>query len=219
MSGRASPNAFRKLPPAEQDRILDGCREEFAAKGYARASTNAIVERLGIPKGSIFYWFGSRDGLYLHLVERATARFVEVIGRKAAGWPAEILARLRIIAEASLDFLADEPAQYRLFTSFMDGEARHLRNRFLQSRLPEGLKAWARWFDGVDTADFLADPDEVRSLLSWVMAGLKIEAFSRLGSESPPATLRALLLGQLERAMPMLAHAIYRHPDEVPGAR
>lgn len=218
MSRQASPGAFRKLPSAEQERILAACTEEFAKKGYTRASTNAIVKRLGIPKGSIFYWFGSRDGLYLHLVERAAARFVEVIGRRAAAWPAEILARLRIIAEASFDFLAAEPAQYRLFTSFMDGEARHLRDRFLQNRLLEGMGIWARWFDGVDTADFLADPDEVRALLSWVMAGLKIEAFSRLGSESPPAALRAILLGQLDRAIPMLAHAIYRHPEKALGA-
>lgn len=217
MPRRASLGAFLKLPRAEQDRVLAACADEFSAKGYTRASTNAIVRRLGIPKGSIFYWFGSRDGLYLHLVERAAARFAEVIGRKAAAWPSEILARMRIIAEASLDFLSIEPAQYRLFMSFMDGEARHLRDRFLQGRMPEGLKVWASWFEGVDTGDFLADPGEVRALLSWVMAGMKIEAFSRLGGEGPPADLRALLLGQLDRAIPMLAHAIYRHPERVRG--
>ncbi len=147
MPRQASPGAFRKLLPAEQDRILAACLGEFASRGYWRASTNAIVKSLGIPKGSIYYWFGSRDGLYLHLVEHAMTMFVQAIGHRVKGWPSEILARLRVITEASLEFLAEEPDQYRLFTSFMDGEAGHLRDLFLarpDARRPRDLGSLVR---------------------------------------------------------------------------
>ena len=94
----------------------------------------------------------------------------------------------------------------------MDGEAGHLRNPFLRSRMPDGLATWARWFEGIDTDDFRANPDDVRGMLSWVMAGIKFEAFSRLGRAGTPADLRALLLERLDRAIPLLARAIYRDP-------
>ncbi len=210
----ASAGAFRKLAPAEQERILSACLAEFAARGYAGASTNAIVKRLGIPKGSIFYWFGSRDGLYLHLVERATARFVRALEDRVQAWPTEILARLRVITEASLEFLASEPDQYRLFTSFMDGEAVHLRDQFLRTRMPDGLATWARWFEGVDGEDFRAPPDDVRGMLSWVIAGVKLESFSRLGSAGTPEDLRTLLLERLDGRSPCSHSAIYRHPPD-----
>jgi AcrR family transcriptional regulator len=211
---QASPGAFRKLPGPEQERILRACREEFASRGYALASTNAIVKRLGIPKGSLFYWFGTKDDLYLHLVGQATERFVAAIARRVQGWPAEILARLRIIAGASMDFLAGEPDDYRLFMAFTDGEAGHLLERFVRTGVPDGLRVWSDWFDGVDKRDYRVSDEEVRQLLMWVVAGIKVDVFTRLDRTGPPAALRVQMMERLDRVIPILAHAIYRHPAE-----
>ena len=41
----------------------------------------------------------------------AWALFVQAIGDRVTGWPSEILARLRVITEASLEFLAEGPDQ------------------------------------------------------------------------------------------------------------
>ena len=51
---------FQNLPPHKQQRVLDEALSEFARRGYARASLNALVRRLGIAKGSIFQYFRTR---------------------------------------------------------------------------------------------------------------------------------------------------------------
>ena len=49
----------------------DQVAERFAEHGYHQASVNRIVGRLGIAKGSLFQYFGSKEGLFRHLFARA----------------------------------------------------------------------------------------------------------------------------------------------------
>jgi TetR/AcrR family transcriptional regulator len=58
----ATSPTFHNLPFNKQERILDGALSEFAEKGYARASLNSLVARLGIAKGSIFQYFHDKAG-------------------------------------------------------------------------------------------------------------------------------------------------------------
>ncbi|MGD8916938.1 MAG: helix-turn-helix domain-containing protein, partial [Syntrophobacterales bacterium] len=51
---------FAKLPSEKQERVLDAAIEEFSRWGYDKASINRMVDRIGIAKGSIFQYFGSK---------------------------------------------------------------------------------------------------------------------------------------------------------------
>lgn len=208
-----SLRAFEKLPEEERDQIIRVCMAEFAEQGYRKASTNQIVHHLGIPKGSLFYWFESKDGLYLYLVDRCVERFVAAFSGAARGWPDEILARLRIMIEASFTFLEGSPDHYRLFMSFMDGEARHLLGPYLKAHWQEGLAVWAGWFDGVDASDFRATPEEVQRLLMWVIAGIKIEMAALVDRRDVVSAARPHFMARLDAGIRLLAHAVYHHPE------
>ena len=56
------------LPEEKQKTILDAAMTEFGDKGYAKASTNQIVQTAGIGKGMLFYYFGSKLDLYHDLI-------------------------------------------------------------------------------------------------------------------------------------------------------
>ena len=76
---------FEKIPQEEQQRILLICLEEFTSRGYDLASTNSIVKKAGIPKGTLFYYFGSKKALYLYLIDHAVARYTADVGNKTGG--------------------------------------------------------------------------------------------------------------------------------------
>ena len=209
-----SIQAFEKLSEQERSHIIGVCVSEFAEHGYRKASTNNIVKRLGIPKGSIFYWFRSKDGLYLYLVDLSVKRFVDVFADAAREWPNEILARLRILIESSLSFLEQQPDHYRLFMSFMDGEARHLLGPYMKEHWQEGLAVWAGWFSGVDTSDFRSTPEEVQRLLMWVIAGIKVEMYALVDRRDPVGSSRPRFMEHLDMVIRLLAHAIYRHAEQ-----
>lgn len=65
---------FRNLPSGKQERILDEALSEFADKGYARASLNALVGRLGISKSSIFQYFHDKSWLFSQVFDFAVGR-------------------------------------------------------------------------------------------------------------------------------------------------
>ena len=76
---------FAKLPSDKKERILDVAIDEFSRCGYEQASINRMVGRLGIAKGSIFQYFGSKKNLYFHIFEHAVALVKKSLKRVKAG--------------------------------------------------------------------------------------------------------------------------------------
>ncbi|MBG0763851.1 MAG: helix-turn-helix transcriptional regulator [Tissierellales bacterium] len=48
-------------------KIINSAMEEFSKNSYDKASTNRIVEKAGISKGSLFKYFESKKKLFLSL--------------------------------------------------------------------------------------------------------------------------------------------------------
>lgn len=63
--------AFENLEREKQERIMNAAMKEFADKGYEQASTNTIVKHAGIGKGMLFYYFDSKKGVFLYLINYA----------------------------------------------------------------------------------------------------------------------------------------------------
>ncbi|MDH3774474.1 MAG: TetR/AcrR family transcriptional regulator, partial [Deltaproteobacteria bacterium] len=80
---------FTKLPFDKKERILDAAIDEFSRCGYEKASINRMVGRLGIAKGSIFQYFGSKKNLYFHIFEHAVALVKRSLKRVKAGTEGE----------------------------------------------------------------------------------------------------------------------------------
>ncbi|MBD9371934.1 TetR family transcriptional regulator [Rhizobium sp. ARZ01] len=64
-------NSRKNDPQATQEDILIVATEEFATHGLAGARVDAIAERTRASKRMIYYYFGSKEGLYLSVLERS----------------------------------------------------------------------------------------------------------------------------------------------------
>ena len=71
---------FHKLDPAKQRRILDAAAEEFAAAGFEGASYNRIIERSGVSKGAMYYYFEDKADLYATVVGEAVGAMMAGVG-------------------------------------------------------------------------------------------------------------------------------------------
>jgi len=54
-----------------KDRILEAALEEFASKGYYKASTNTIVKEANVSKGLLFHYFQSKKELFITIYKHA----------------------------------------------------------------------------------------------------------------------------------------------------
>lgn len=65
----ARPRATRD-PEASRARILDHARIEFVTHGLNGARVDRIAEAAGVNKNLIYHYFGSKEALYLEVLER-----------------------------------------------------------------------------------------------------------------------------------------------------
>ena len=66
----------QKVPPAPATRrgelrraaLLDAARDVFLEQGYARASIDEVVQRVGGSKATVYQYFGSKEGLFGEMI-------------------------------------------------------------------------------------------------------------------------------------------------------
>ena len=61
-----------KSAEERKNEILDVAEELFAEKGFDSASTNDIINRIGIARGTLYHHFGSKEEILDAIVERMT---------------------------------------------------------------------------------------------------------------------------------------------------
>lgn len=96
--------------------LLDAAAQEFARSGFAAARVEDIAQRVGIAKRLVFYYFNSKEQLYIATLEDAYAkiRASEQALTDASLTPREALQR---ICTATFDYYVQHPGFVRLVAS------------------------------------------------------------------------------------------------------
>jgi AcrR family transcriptional regulator len=123
--------------------ILEVATREFAEKGLAGARIDAIAEAMRTSKRMIYYYFGSKEGLYLAVLEEAYRRM------------------RAMEAEAHLDDLPAEDALRRLVGHTLDYQWGHPEF----ARLVQG--------ENIHRAQYLAQSKTIRKLNVPAIEGLR----------------------------------------------
>ena len=56
---------YESIDETLKARILDVSKQEFATHGYEGASYNKIIQKIGISKGSMYYYFENKEDLFV----------------------------------------------------------------------------------------------------------------------------------------------------------
>jgi len=107
---------FDKLDQKKKTRIFQEAVREFSARGYAKASINAMVQNLGIAKGSIFQYFGDKQGLFNFVFSRSV-EIVKDYLKAVRGETADenFFVRLETILTSGVQFVRKHPKIYTLY--------------------------------------------------------------------------------------------------------
>ena len=72
---------FLRLPEEKRTRFLEAAWEEFTRVSFAEASTNQIVRRAGVPRGSFYQYFRDKEDLFAYLMTQARDHFIELYAK------------------------------------------------------------------------------------------------------------------------------------------
>jgi AcrR family transcriptional regulator len=130
---RSKPNIRQLEAAASRDDILRVAIEEFAEHGLSGARVDVIAERMQTSKRMIYYYFGSKDGLYIEVLERLYAgiRDSERSIKTDHLPPAEAL---RIYVESTYDYHMANPRVGRMIGIENINKARFVKqSKIIQS--------------------------------------------------------------------------------------
>ncbi len=142
----AAPQREAATRDADKTRlnILEAAEAEFAAKGLAGARVDVVAEEAGANKRMIYYYFGSKEDLYLAVLERVYTD-MRVAEAELALEAMAPLAAITCLAEFKFDYPAQHPPLIPLLNSenLLGGEylRRSLRLREMQISLIARLEA------------------------------------------------------------------------------
>lgn len=109
-----------------REAILIAAQHEFAKRGLSGASVNAISNRAGANKRLIYYYFGSKDDLYLAVLERVYEG-LRGAERKLNLDHLEPETAMRRLVEFNFDYCHKHPELISLINNENLHHAKHLR--------------------------------------------------------------------------------------------
>jgi len=198
---------FEHLPEAKKIRIIEGVILEFAEYGYDAASTNRIVKKVGIAKGSLFHYFTSKDDLWLYVAEFTLKKIIPLLKKKLEGMPGDILERLKLLTNTVIDVYTEHPLYYRFFMSVLDQGAVHLQQELLRRNAQ--LMSILDFFSDVDTSLFRADAQSTFLLIKWLYSGIKQELFGIKAIRQDPKKLKQEFMERVETVISLIKTGIY----------
>jgi AcrR family transcriptional regulator len=166
---RANEKAPARVNDAEASRadILSAATREFSEKGLSGARVDSIAERTNINKRMIYYYFGSKEGLYRAVLERSYGhiRMSESAIELDALPPEEAL---RQLVRMTFDYHNMHPDFVRLVMNENIHQAAHIGElASIRTRNKTVIKTLRALLDrGVDAGVFRSDVEPVELHMS-----------------------------------------------------
>ena len=177
MSSSESPSpvtiAARKRDAIQtQERILQAAQTEFARKGYDGARVDAIAERAKVSKNLLYHHFGSKEDLYVRILERT----YETLRRRQGDVPLaglDPVEAMRRLCESTFQVFIDEPDVIVMLNTENLHRGKHIAKspiiRALYNRLSDLLRQILD--DGERQGLFRPDVDPVELYISMSALG------------------------------------------------
>jgi AcrR family transcriptional regulator len=124
------PNLKPKPRPKANDgvvraRIIGAARVVFAEKGYSGAKVDEIVARAKTTKPMVYYYFGSKEGLFASVLEDVYAGMRKIEqSLNLAQLP--VLEAMRQVVQVTFDYHAENPEWVRLVSIANIHYAKHI---------------------------------------------------------------------------------------------
>jgi AcrR family transcriptional regulator len=184
-----------RTPRAEvRQRILQAATSEFAGKGFAGTTIDAIADAAGFTKGAVYSNFGSKDDLFFALLDLQIERRVEAVSAladKAGARPSA-----KDVGDLLMTGLLENRDWQMLFAEYW---LRAMRDPEVRVRFAEHRRSMRVSIEDavrrLDTSDI--DPATATVLILALNNGLSIEEFSDPGSV--PHDLFGTVLAAIER--------------------
>lgn len=205
---------FLKLKPEKQESILQAALDEFSEYGYDLASTNRIVERAGIAKGTLFKYFSSKEELFVYLCDK----FQEVVQAELdiPDEPEGLFEHLKYLGMRKAALKYRYPKEYALMTQLISHSSHPLYHKILERYAEKGMLFYEQLIQKVNTSNLRpgVTAQEAFRLVGWVLRGLEDHIVQQFNGKKYNAEVEKSLYAEFDRICDLLKYGLYNPKPE-----
>jgi TetR/AcrR family transcriptional repressor of nem operon len=125
--------------------LLEAGRRVFLERGYNHAGIEAILQAAGVPKGSFYYYFDSKEDFGLQVLNQFTERFDAELDRYLNDETLAPLERLRRLGESACARLESQQCRNGCLVGNLSQEMA-AQSEVFRARLDEVFRGWSTRF-------------------------------------------------------------------------
>ena len=118
----------------KRERILDAMQELMRTASAQAISVSDIAQKAGIGKGSIYYYFSSKNDIIDAVIERSYSRVLDAGRELAASSHMDAFQKMEIIYNACLDSSTELRRQEAIGTFNEQQESAFIHQKFVSSK-------------------------------------------------------------------------------------
>ncbi|MFZ5351098.1 MAG: TetR/AcrR family transcriptional regulator [Bacillota bacterium] len=107
--------------------IIDNAMKEFAEHGYEKANTNRICKAANVSKGLIFHHFGSKQNLYISVVEKCIDDIL-MFFKSLSVKDEDFIKSLSAYYQHRFNFFKKHPMHYKMLMQAINAAPKELRS-------------------------------------------------------------------------------------------
>jgi len=168
------------LDPKKKINIINSAMEEFCKNTYEKASTNRIVEKAGISKGSLFNYFQNKKSLYNYLKVFSIKEIADAILADVNWEEPDLLERIREITLIKLKIFREYPYLTRFTQRINSDKSIEELKAIFEEYVPNIYEKV--YYENVDFSLFREDIEikEVLNILNWTFEKIGENYFNKI---------------------------------------
>ncbi len=162
---------FFGLNSDKRQNILTAGISEFADYGYENSSTNRIVKKAGISKGSLFKYFPTKEDFYFFVLDEITAELISSLEKKINTLSPDLFQRIIEYAVLEFSWYILYPEKSKMIVrAFTRSDTDIYRKTVLKyGDREQELYYW--FLQDIDTTQFRWDRQKTIDIIKWLLKG------------------------------------------------
>ena len=174
---------FLELSPEKQARILDTGISEFSAYGYENSSTNRIVKKSGISKGSLFKYFPTKEDLYFFILDTVISELIETLEKKAVNLSTELFQRVIEYSALEFSWYINHPEKSRLVMGAFLKRDTEIYQKTIDRYGVMETDIFYKLLKDIDFSNFRRDRQKTIDILKWFLKGFNEEFSAQIQTD------------------------------------
>lgn len=184
---------FENLSEEKKLRIINSAIEEFANKGYKRATVDNIVSKAGISKGSIFQYFKNKERLYLYICDYQIKIITDEVFKQKENNENDFFKLYKQAARVKFEILKKNPYIFKFFKTLYSDDSQ-VAQKWLENILKNKNQLVLNFVGDYDKSKFRDDLDIDMAIktIELTFDGLSMKWMDKLSYENYESDLKSL---------------------------